>query len=397
MDIEEQLSVIERGATEVIHREEIEKKLRAGKILRVKAGFDPTAPDLHLGHTVLLHKMRHLQMMGHTVIFLIGDFTARIGDPSGRNITRPPLSQEEVMNNAKTYTEQVFKILDEEKTVVEYNSRWIDKLSPSDLIHLMAQSTVARMLEREDFKNRYTNEIPISIHEFLYPLLQGYDSVALHADIELGGTDQKFNLLMGRTLQTHYNQSPQSIITMPLLEGLDGVHKMSKSFGNYIGVKENPQDMFGKILSINDNLMWRYYELLSLESASSIAQRKKNVEEGKAHPKSMKEDLALEIVGRFHSKEQALEAQREFNSIFVSGAMPENIEEYHCEEGENSTPVEILYTNGLVSSKGEARRLIAQSALTINGEKRSDAVTPLVRGEYEIKLGKRRFLRVIVK
>ncbi|MDE7468839.1 MAG: tyrosine--tRNA ligase, partial [Desulfovibrionaceae bacterium] len=343
MDIEEQLAVIQRGAAEIIHIEEIEKKLRSGKVLRVKVGFDPTAPDIHLGHTVLLHKMRHLQMMGHTIIFLIGDFTARIGDPSGRNVTRPPLSEEEIAHNAKTYTDQVFKILDEEKTIVEYNSRWSDKLSSSDLIKLMAQCTVARMLEREDFKNRYTNEIPISIHEFLYPLLQGYDSVALQSDIELGGTDQKFNLLMGRTLQTHYGQTPQSIITMPLLEGLDGVHKMSKSFGNYIGVQESPRDMFGKILSISDELMWRYYELLSLKSMSAIAEYKQSVEDGRMHPKAVKEELALEIVERFHSKEEALCAQQDFNSVFARGAMPTDIEEYHCEYGEKSSPIEILY------------------------------------------------------
>ena len=397
MDIEEQLAIIQRGASEVIQKEEIEKKLRAGKILRVKVGFDPTAPDLHLGHTVLLHKMRHFQMMGHTVIFLIGDFTARIGDPSGRNTTRPALSEEEIIQNAKTYTEQVFKILDEEKTIIEYNSRWSNSLSPSDFIKLTAQYTVARMLEREDFKNRYAQEIPIFIHEFLYPLLQGYDSVALNADVELGGTDQRFNLLMGRTLQLHYNQSPQAIITMPLLEGLDGVHKMSKSLGNYVGVNESPRDMYGKLLSISDELMWRYYDLLSFESIREIEHRKQAVQEGKSHPKAVKEDLALEIVSRFHSYEQALRAQQEFNAVFVQGAMPVDMQEYHCKEGEKSSPVEILYTSGLVSSKGEARRLIAQHALTINGEKKKDGNTPLLRGEYEIKLGKRRFLRVIVE
>lgn len=397
MNIEEQLAVIERGAVEVIQREDIEKKLRTGRPLRVKAGFDPTAPDLHLGHTVLLHKMRHFQMMGHTIIFLIGDFTARIGDPSGRNITRPPLSEETILANATTYKEQVFKILDEEKTIVEYNSTWSANLSPSDLITLAGQCTVARMLEREDFKKRYSEGSPISIHEFLYPLLQGYDSVALKADIELGGTDQKFNLLMGRTLQSHYNQEAQAIITMPLLEGIDGERKMSKSLGNYIGVTESPRDMFGKILSISDTLMWRYYELLSLLPLHVIEEQKCAVEEGNAHPKKVKEALAVEIVERFHSKEKALEAQSEFNAIFVQGAMPTELAEYRCTYGEQSTPIAIIYGSGLVGSKGEARRLIAQNAMVSNGERVTDGSSPLPHGEYQVRLGKKRFLRVIVE
>lgn len=395
--IEEQISLIERGAVEIIHIEDIRKKLEAGKKLRIKAGFDPTAPDIHLGHTVLLNKMKHFQMLGHTVIFLIGDFTASIGDPSGKNTTRPPLSRETILENAKTYKEQIFKILDEDKTEIAYNSEWLNALSPADFIKLASQCTIARMLERDDFKKRYASEIPISIHEFLYPLLQGYDSIALKADVELGGTDQKFNLLMGRTLQSQYNQSPQAVITMPLLEGLDGVNKMSKSLGNYIGVTEDAKSMFGKILSISDELMWRYYELLSLESLKTIEERKHAVETGEAHPKKVKEELALEIVGRFHSKEEALSAQQEFNAIFTKGAMPTDTIEYRCSEGKESSIVEVLLVNKLVSSKGEARRLISQDALSINGEKIQDVEYSLLKGEYEIKLGKKRFLRVIVE
>ncbi|MFV0350120.1 MAG: tyrosine--tRNA ligase, partial [Halodesulfovibrio sp.] len=300
MDIDKQLEIIQRGCAELINVEELRKKLQRGKPLRVKMGFDPTAPDLHLGHCVAIHKLRHFQELGHTVIFLIGDFTGMIGDPSGRSETRPPLTREDVLRNAETYKEQVFKILDPEKTEVRFNSEWMDKFDAADFIRLASRYTVARMLERDDFEKRYKSNTPISVHEFLYPLIQGYDSVALKADIELGGTDQKFNLLMGRHLQAQEGQESQCIMTMPILEGLDGVKKMSKSYGNYIGVNDEPADMFGKVMSVSDELMWRYYELISRKSLEEIAELKQGVESGTLHPKIAKEQLAMDIVGQYH-------------------------------------------------------------------------------------------------
>ena len=392
----EAISLIKRGVSEIIQEDELYEQLSSGVTLRIKAGFDPTAPDLHLGHTVLLNKLRHFQDLGHRVFFVIGDFTAQIGDPSGKNVTRPMLTSEEVLENTKTYAEQVFKVLDREKTSVVFNSSWTNTLTPADFIKLTGQYTVARMLEREDFKQRFQHNTAISIHEFMYPLLQGYDSVALQADVELGGTDQKFNLLMGRTLQVAYGQKPQSVITMPLLEGLDGEKKMSKSLGNYIGITDSPSSMFGKILSISDTLMWRYYELLSLKSESDIEQLKKNVEQGIMHPKVAKEELAKEIVARFHSLDAAQKAQQEFNAIFSQRAMPETMDEFTVQYGDASKPVEFLLFSGTVSSKGEARRLIAQNALTVDGEKVCDPLAPLIPGEYNVKLGKRRFFRLIV-
>ncbi|MGL4722656.1 MAG: tyrosine--tRNA ligase [Desulfovibrionaceae bacterium] len=391
------MNIVRRGSSEIIQEEDLEKRLLSKKILRIKAGFDPTAPDLHLGHTVLINKLRHFQDLGHTVIFLVGDFTASIGDPSGKNETRPSLSREQIMENAKTYQDQVFKILDKEKTEIRFNSEWSSILTAGDVIKLASCATVARMLERNDFENRYKNGIPIAIHEFLYPLMQGYDSVALKADVELGGNDQKFNLLMGRTLQSHWNQTPQVVLTMPLLEGLDGVKKMSKSLGNYIGITEEANSMFGKIMSISDTLMWRYYEMLSLRSLEDIEHLKKEDIEGRKHPKIIKEELAFEIVERFHSTDSAHTARVEFNSIFSGGNIPEEVKEYICSYGEESIPLHFLLKNSMVSSKGEARRLIEQGAFSINSVRCEDAMKALEIGEYCIRLGKRRFLKVIVQ
>ena len=397
IDIEQQLALIRRGTVELIAEDELRKKLARGTPLRVKVGFDPTAPDLHLGHTVVMQKMRHFQQLGHTIVFLIGDFTGRIGDPTGRSETRPPLTEEQVLANAETYKKQVFKILDPEKTLVEFNSHWLSKMDAAGFIKLASCYTVARMMERDDFEKRYREQRPISIHEFIYPLCQGYDSVSLKADVELGGTDQKFNLLMGRTLQTQYGQESQCILTMPLLEGLDGVRKMSKSYGNYIGIDEKPDVMFGKTMSISDTLMWRYYELLSEKSLEEIEAMKRGVNEGTLHPKTCKENLAEEIVGRYHGEEAARAARQEFASIFVSGNVPEDIETYECLEGEASAPVAFLEASHLVKSRSEARRQIKDGALTVNNERCRDAVTPFVSGEYVVRLGKKRFLKVLVR
>ena len=338
MDIDRQMAVIKRGVAELIDEKELRKKLERGTPLRVKVGFDPTAPDLHLGHTVVMHKMRHFQELGHQIIFLIGDFTGRIGDPTGRSETRPPLTEEQVIANAETYKKQVFKILDPEKTIVEFNSHWLGKMDASDFIRLASSYTVARMMERDDFEKRFREQRPISIHEFIYPLCQGYDSVALKADVEMGGTDQKFNLLVGRNLQAHYGMESQCILTMPLLEGLDGVRKMSKSYGNYIGINEPAADQFGKAMSVSDDLMWRYYELISSKSRDEIAALKKDVEEGRLHPKKAKEALAYEIVARYHGEEQAQEALQGFNSVFADGGIPDDAPEFACEHGEASKP-----------------------------------------------------------
>lgn len=397
MDIDAQLAHLRRGCAELIDEGELRKKLERGTPLVVKTGFDPTAPDLHLGHTVVIHKMRHFQECGHKVVFLIGDFTGRIGDPSGRSDTRPPLTEEQVLENAETYKKQVFKILDPEKTIVAFNSHWMNKFSAVDFIQLTSRYTVARILEREDFKNRYQNNIPISIHEFLYPLIQGYDSVELKCDVELGGTDQTFNLLVGRHLQSQYGLEPQCVMTMPLLVGLDGVKKMSKSLGNYIGIDESPTQIFGKVMSLSDDLMWTYYEVLSTKSLDEIAALKGAVEAGTKHPKEAKEDLAFELTARYHDEDKAAEARQGFSAVFVSGAMPDEATELTCAEGDDSTPIAVLTTSGLTASRGEARRLIDQKAFSIDDAVCTDPLTPIAKGSYNIRLGKKRFLRLIVQ
>jgi len=394
--VDGQMELIRRGCVDLISEEDLRKKIARGKPLVVKAGFDPTAPDLHLGHTVLIQKLRHFQQLGHTVVFLIGDFTGRIGDPSGRSDTRPPLTEDQINANAETYKKQVFKILDPEKTIVEFNSRWLGKMDFADVIRLASRYTVARILERDDFEKRYKGNIPISIHEFLYPLAQGYDSVALRADIELGGTDQKFNLLVGRHLQGQYGMEPQCVLTMPLLAGLDGVKKMSKTLGNYVGIDEPAPAMFGKLMSVSDELMWAYYELLSEKSMQDIAGLRRGVEEGRAHPKAVKEALAHEIAGRYHGTAAADEARREFAAVFAGGGMPEDAPAFTCRSGETSAPAVFLTDAGLTPSRGEARRLIAQKALSVDGSACTDAATPFAVGVYGIKLGKKRFLRLTV-
>ncbi len=394
MDIDRQMAVIKRGVAELIDEKELRKKLERGTPLRVKVGFDPTAPDLHLGHTVVMHKMRHFQELGHQIIFLIGDFTGRIGDPTGRSETRPPLTEEQVIANAETYKKQVFKILDPEKTIVEFNSHWLGKMDASDFIRLASSYTVARMMERDDFEKRFREQRPISIHEFIYPLCQGYDSVALKADVEMGGTDQKFNLLVGRNLQAHYGMESQCILTMPLLEGLDGVRKMSKSYGNYIGIDEAPSEIFGKVMAISDELMWRYYELLSFKSLEEIATLKEDVAQGRVHPKAAKEMLAHEMVSRYHSEKDADEARQGFNAVFASGGVPDDAPCHTCAQGDDSTPPAFLEAAGLVKSRGEAKRLIKEGALSVDGQRCDDAMSPLAAGEYVIKLGKKRFRRL---
>lgn len=394
-----QLEQLLRGAVDVVSREELENKLKQGRPLRVKAGFDPTAPDLHLGHTVLINKLRQFQDLGHQVIFLIGDFTARIGDPSGRSSTRPALSNEDITANVKTYCDQVFKILDKNKTLIEHNSLWLSPLGADGLIRLASKMTVARMLERDDFAKRHAGNQSISIHEFLYPLLQGYDSVALKADVELGGTDQIFNLLVGRQLQKDDGQPSQVVLTMPLLEGTDGVRKMSKSYDNSIAIFDTPRDMFGKILSITDDLMWRYYGLLSFRSPDEIKQLKADVHSGKAHPKEVKVDLAKEIVTRFHDAKTADQAEHEFNEIFVSKGVPDQIEEYRISLPDGGAGLLALMTgSGLTKSNGEARRLLEQGGVKINRQKVSDVKHVFhEKGEYLIQAGKRRFMKVILE
>lgn len=395
MSVQDALDLICRGADEVIKLEELEKKLKAGKKLRIKAGFDPTAPDLHVGHTVLINKMRQFQDLGHDVIFLIGDFTGMIGDPTGKNVTRKPLTREQVLENAETYQEQIFKVLDKDKTIIEFNSNWFGKMTAADMIQLTSQYTVARMLERDDFDKRYKSGQPIAIHEFMYPLVQGYDSVALEADVELGGTDQKFNLLMGRHLQNQAGQDPQIVITMPLLEGLDGVQKMSKSLGNYIGIDEAPQEMFGKIMSISDDLMWRYFDLLSFKSNDYLAQLKSDVEEGK-NPRDAKFELALEIIERFHSKEAAEQALAGFKAQFQKGAIPDDIDEISLttDNGEMGL-AHILKNSGLCASTSDAMRMAKQGAVKLNGEKLTDPKQNFPSGtEGVFQVGKRKFAKI---
>lgn len=395
--ISEQLETIRRGSSEILPEEELQQKLALDRPLRIKAGFDPTAPDLHLGHTVLLNKIRHFQDLGHHALFLIGDFTGMIGDPSGKNTTRPILTREQVVENAKSYQDQVFRILNPEQTEVAFNSTWMDRLDAADLIRLAATHTVARMLERDDFSKRYRNNKPIAIHEFLYPLVQGYDSVALNADVELGGTDQKFNLLVGRELQKQFGQPPQCVITMPLLEGLDGINKMSKSTGNYIGVTESPGNIFGKLMSISDELMWRYIELLSFESLSVIHRWRREVEDGR-NPRDIKVMFAQEIVARFHSRTDADAACAEFEARFSRGTLPDNMPEQilHIEE-EDLSIARLLKQAGLTASTTEALRMIEQGGVKLNGEKISDKTIRLGSGQTVIvQVGKRRFARVTI-
>jgi len=394
--INETLEIIKRGADEVLIENELIKKLEKDRPLIIKFGCDPTAPDIHLGHTVVINKLRQLQDLGHEIHFLIGDFTAQIGDPTGKNATRPPLTKEEVAFNAETYTKQVFKILDKDKTIVRRNGDWFDKMSAGEMIKLASNSTVARMLERDDFSKRYKGGQSISIHEFLYPLVQGYDSVAMKADIELGGTDQKFNLLMGRELQKQNNQEPQIIITMPLLEGLDGVKKMSKSSHNYIGIEEPANDIFGKIMSISDELMWRYYELLSFISLDAIAELKVEVANGK-NPRDIKIELARELIQRFHSKEDAERAYQDFVQRFQKNQIPDDIDVVELDA--NDLPIaNLLKEAGLVASTSEANRMIKQGAVKIDGEKVEDNSAIFGKGtENVFQVGKRKFAKIIIK
>ncbi len=393
MNIEKSLEVFQRGADEILPLEELKKKLSKNKPLRVKAGFDPTAPDLHLGHTVLINKLKQIQDLGHEILFLIGDFTGLIGDPTGKNSTRPPLSKKELEENAKTYQEQVFKILDKEKTTIMFNSEWMEKMSSADMIKLASQQTVARMLERDDFSKRYKAGQGISIHEFLYPLVQGYDSVAMEADMELGGTDQKFNLLMGRELQKNAGKEPQVILTMPILEGLDGVQKMSKSLNNYIAIDDTPDEMFGKIMSISDDLMWRYLELLSFESLDTIELWKKEVSDGE-NPRNIKFRLANEIITRFHDSDSAIQAQQNFTNRFAKNQIPDDMPEFNFDSG--AKIANLLKDAGLVSSTSEAFRMIKQGAAKMNGEKISDKDLTPEPGEAVYQVGKRKFARITI-
>lgn len=390
----ESLAIIKRGSDELLLEQELVQKLQKGQPLRIKAGFDPTAPDLHLGHTVLLNKLRQFQDLGHQVFFLIGDFTGMIGDPTGKSATRPPLTAEQVQENARSYTEQVFKILRPEQTEVVFNSAWINKLGAAGILKLAATHTVARMLERDDFSKRYKGNQPIAIHEFLYPLLQGYDSVELKADVELGGTDQKFNLLMGRELQKHYGQSPQCVLTMPLLEGLDGINKMSKSLGNYIGIAEPANDIFGKLMSISDDLMWRYIELLSFESLKVIAKWKADVVAG-ANPRNIKVLFAQEIVERFHSRSAAEQALADFE-LRSKGGIPDDVPEVAVTSAHDSVPLaQLLKQAGLVASTSEALRMIDQGGVKLDGEKVNDKATILARGiTVTAQVGKRKFAKI---
>lgn len=394
--VEEQLALIKRGAEEVLVESELVAKLKRGQPLRIKAGFDPTAPDLHLGHTVLINKLRQFQELGHQVIFLIGDFTGMIGDPSGKSTTRPPLTREQVLENAETYKTQVFKILDPAKTEVAFNSTWMDQLSPADFIRLTSQYTVARMLERDDFSKRYSTNQPIAIHEFLYPLVQGYDSVALRADIELGGTDQKFNLLMGRELQRAYGQEPQVILTMPLLEGLDGVKKMSKSLGNYVGIQEAPGVMYGKLVSIPDELMWRYFELLSFRSMDEITAFKQDVEGG-ANPRDIKILLAEEIVARFHGAEAAVSAHRAAGNRMKEGELPQDLPEVELVSTEDLPISSLLNKAGMVKNAAAARDLLAAGAVRIDGAVVDREFVFACGATHVCQAGKKAFARITLK
>lgn len=400
MSVSGQMEIIKRGVVEILLEKELEEKLRksveTGVPLKIKAGFDPTAPDLHLGHTVLLHKMRQFQQLGHEVNFLIGDFTGMIGDPTGKSETRKALTREDVLQNAETYKEQVFKILDPEKTRVVFNSQWLAAMNATEMIQLAARYTVAQMLERDDFGKRYASQMPISIHEFLYPLIQGYDSVAMKADVELGGTDQKFNLLVGRELQREFGQKPQSVITMPLLEGLDGVNKMSKSLGNYIGINDPADEIYGKIMSVSDSLMLRYYELLSDLTLAEIENIKNGIKSREIHPMDAKKQLGREIVGRYHGTSAADQAEENFVKRFRDNQTPDDMPEvYIAAEGVTMLLCKILAKSGVVTSNGEGRRAIQGGGVKVNGEKISDDNAELAcSGEYVLQVGKRRFVRV---
>ena len=397
-DVKQALELISRGTEEIIKVEDLQKKLESGKTLRIKVGFDPTAPDLHIGHTVVINKMRQFQDLGHEVTFLIGDFTGMIGDPTGKNVTRKPLTKEEVKENAETYATQVFKVLDREKTQIRFNSEWMSELGSEGMIRLAAKYTLARMLERDDFENRYRTGQPISMHELLYPLAQGYDSVMLETDVEMGGTDQKFNLLVGRHLQQHYGQEPQVIITLPLLEGLDGVQKMSKSLHNYVGITEAPNDMFGKLMSISDEMMWRYFDLLSFKSNDELSALKQRVADG-ANPRDIKFLLCEEIVERFHDRKAAEMARETFISRFRGGAMPDDIPEKTLDAGEQGVGIANALTQcGLTSSNSEAFRMIKQGGVRIDGEKVSDRTLHLQTGfEGILQVGKLKFCKAYVK
>ena len=393
--IEEQLEIIRRGADDILVEKELVAKLKEGRPLRIKAGFDPTAPDLHLGHTVLINKLRQFQDLGHEVLFLIGDFTGMIGDPTGKSATRPPLTQEDVEQNAKSYQQQIFKILDEDKTHVMFNSHWMGYMTSVDMIKLAASSTVARMLERDDFSKRYKGGQSIAIHEFLYPLIQGYDSVAMKADVELGGTDQKFNLLMGRQMQEQHGQKPQCVLTMPILEGLDGVQKMSKSLNNYIGIADEPKDMFGKIMSISDDLMWRYFELLSFRPMSEIEAFKQKIEAG-TNPRDIKFLLAEEVIARFHSEAEATAAREGFIAQFAKNRIPDDIPELSFDAPDDGYPIaNLLKDAGLCGSTSDAMRMIQQGAAKIDGEKIADKSLRVLKGtEGVFQVGKRKFAKV---
>ncbi|MGB1150241.1 MAG: tyrosine--tRNA ligase [Candidatus Pseudothioglobus sp.] len=393
MTIDQQLEVIQRGVDEILPLDELKKKLEKNKPLRIKLGMDPTAPDLHLGHTVVMNKMKQLQDLGHEVIFLIGDFTGMIGDPTGKNVTRKPLSKKDILENAKTYSDQVFKILDKDKTKIAFNSEWMNKMSSTEMISLASKHTVARMLERDDFSKRYKGGQAISIHEFLYPLVQGYDSVALRADMELGGSDQKFNLLVGRELQKQANMEPQVILTMPILEGLDGVQKMSKSLDNYIGVDEDPDSMFGKIMSISDDLMWRYLDLLSFESLETIASWRREVENGE-NPRNIKFRLAEEIISRYHDNKQAKKAQQNFIDRFAKNQIPDEMDEFTFSKGIKLA--NLLKDSKLVNSTSEAFRMIKQGAVKMDGEKINDKDLTPNEGTSVYQVGKRKFARVTI-
>jgi len=391
------MAEIRRGAEEILVEAELIEKLETGRPLRIKAGFDPTAPDLHLGHTVLLNKLKQFQDLGHDILFLIGDFTGMIGDPTGKNVTRKPLTPEQVQENAKSYQEQVFKILDPEKTTVVFNSHWMNAMSSADMIRLASNHTVARMLERDDFDKRYKGGQPIAIHEFLYPLIQGYDSVELDADVELGGTDQKFNLLMGRELQKAYGKPQQSILTMPILEGLDGVQKMSKSLGNYIGINDSPRDIFGKIMSISDDLMWRYIDLLSFRTVSEIKQWRDDVATGR-NPIEIKKDFAQEIVARFNDEETGQQARDGFENQFKKGEMPEDIPEITLTTDKDGIPIaNVLKDAGLTSSTSDAMRMLKQGAVKVDTQKVEDKTLIIMKGEEHVfQVGKRKYAKVSV-
>jgi tyrosyl-tRNA synthetase len=396
-DVQAALELIKRGVDELLIESELIERLKTGRPLRVKAGFDPTAPDLHLGHTVLINKMRHFQELGHRVQFLIGDFTGMIGDPTGKNTTRPPLSREQILENARTYQDQVFKILDPDRTEICFNSSWMEGLGAAGMIRLASRHTVARMLERDDFSKRYSSGQPIAIHEFLYPLCQGYDSVAMQSDVELGGTDQKFNLLVGRELQKQEGQAPQCVLMMPLLEGLDGVNKMSKSLGNYIGIAEAPREIFGKTMSISDDLMWRYFELLSFRTSAEIAGFRSEVEEG-GNPRDVKVRLAQELVARFHGQSAAEDALAEFVARFQRGVLPDDMPEVNVHVGGEGLPVfQVVKQAGLTGTTSEAIRMIGQGAVRLNGERVEDRGLMLHAGEKVVlQVGKRKFAAVVL-